>query len=299
MKKLALEDILKNTSDIIHRKVGYVSIIGRPNTWKSTFINILLWEKVAITSHIPQTTRNKILAIYNDDDSQIIFIDTPGIHESTKKINQEINNQALSSMKEACVILYFIDSTRGYGDEERYIENVLEYTHTPVVKVYTKIDISDAKAPKWKSNNIFYISSINWEGVTDLVSHVKTFLAEWPLLFPDDYYTKQDIRFRISEIVREKLFYELKEELPHSIFVSVEEIDEKTDIMRISAYIYTETDSQKYIVIGKWGSLLSKVWKLARVELEDIFDTKVFLALRVKVKKDWRKDEKFLKKMFQ
>ena len=299
MKKLSLDDILKNTSEIQLKKVGYVAIIGRPNTWKSTFINTLLWEKVAITSHIPQTTRNKILAIYNDDDSQIIFIDTPGIHESPKKINQEINNQALSSMKEASVILYFIDSTRRYGDEERYIEKVLEYTQTPIVKVYTKIDISSAKASERKSDSIFYISSITWYGITNLVSHIKTYLPEWPLLFPDDYYTKQDMRFRISEIVREKLFYELKEELPHSIFVSVEEIDEQSDIMRISAYIYTETDSQKYIVIGKWGSLLSKVWKLAREELESIFDTKVFLALRVKVKKDWRKDERFLKKMFQ
>ena len=299
MQKLLLEDILDNTTDLQSKKVWYVAIIWRPNTGKSTFINSLVWEKIAITSAIPQTTRNKILAIYNDLDSQIIFIDTPGIHESPKIINQEINNQALSSMKEASVILYFVDSTRGYGDEERYIEQILEYTHTPVVKVYTKIDISHAEPPEWKCNTIFYISSVSWEGISELVLHIKTFLTEWPLLFPDDYYTKQDMHFRISEIIREKLFYELKQELPHSIFVSIEEIEEKDEIMRISAYIYTETDSQKYIVIGKSGSLLSKVWKLARVELESIFDTKVFLALRVKVKKDWRKDEKFLKKMFQ
>ena len=299
MKELSLQEILNLTSDIQEKKVWYVSIIGRPNTWKSTFINALLWEKVAITSHIPQTTRNKILAIYNDSKSQIIFIDTPGIHESRKKINQEINNQALSSMKEASVILYFIDSTRMYGEEEKYIEQVLEYTHSPIIKVYTKIDISHKKIADSESANIFFISSVTWEWLKELVEHVKTFLPTGPILFPEEYYTKQDIRFRISEIVREKLFYELKEELPHSIFVSVEEIDEQQDIMRISSYIYTETDSQKYIVIGKWGSLLSKVWKLAREELEDIFERKIFLALRVKVKKDWRKDEKFLKKMFQ
>ena len=299
MKELSLQEILDNTSDIQEKKVGYVAIIGRPNTWKSTFINTLIWEKIAITSHIPQTTRNKILAIYNDSESQIIFIDTPGIHESRKKINQEINNQALSSMKEASVILYFIDSTRAYGEEEKYIEQVLEYTHTPVVKVYTKIDISRKKDSGSEGSDTLYISSVSWEWIKELITQVKTFLPLGPILFPEEFYTKQDMRFRISELVREKLFYELKEELPHSIFVSVEEIEQKEDIMRISAYIYTETDSQKYIVIGKWGSLLSKVWKLAREELEVIFDTKVFLALRVKVKKDWRKDEKFLKKMFQ
>ena len=298
MKELSLQDILSNTSEVQYKKVGYVSIIWRPNAWKSTFINTLIWEKIAITSTIPQTTRNKILAIYNDDDTQIIFIDTPGIHESTKKINQEINSQALSSIRESNVILYFIDSTRDYWKEEQYIEQILENVHIPIIKVYTKIDIARKKPLKYDTCNIFCISSFSGKGVTELLTYIQWLLPKWPLLFPEEYYTKQDMRFRISEIVREKLFYELKQELPHSIFVSVEEIEESTDMMRISAYIYTETDSQKYIVIGKWGSLLSKIWKQAREELASIFDTKVFLALRVKVKKDWRKDEKFLKKMF-
>ncbi|MCH8518580.1 GTPase Era [Candidatus Gracilibacteria bacterium] len=299
MKELKLEDILKNTSELKEKKVGYVAIIGRPNTGKSTFINALIGEKIAITSNVPQTTRNKILAIYNDDISQIVFVDTPGIHESTKSVNQEINNQAISSLRDADIILYFIDSTRKKGTEEEVIEKLLEYAQSPIAKVYTKNDLIPNPSLVFGDNS-FSISSVSGDGFGAVISYIQDNLPDGPLLFPEDYYTKQDIGFRISEIIREKLFYELKEELPHSIFVNVEEIDDSSQegLMRISAYIYTETESQKYIVIGKGGSLLSRVGKLAREELEGILDTKIFLALRVKVKKDWRKDEKFLKKMF-
>ena len=309
MQKLELEDILQKTQDLKEKKVWYVAIVGRPNTGKSTFVNTLIGEKISITTNVPQTTRNKILAIFNDSESQIIFFDTPGIHESAKDFNKEINGQAISSLRDAEVILYFIDSSRVRGSEEEYIEKILENTQNPVFKVYTKTDLHP-KITIPEGENIFAISSVEEQGFDSLMLAIKEKLPSWPTLFPEDYYTKQNIYFRISEIVREKLFFELKEELPHSVFVAVEEIEglsespsnspfakEGEQIVKISAYIYAETDSQKYIIIGKWGSLLTKIWKNARIELEQIFDQKVFLSLRVKVKKNWRKDEGFIKKM--
>lgn len=298
MQEIQLKDILARTQNLSEKKVWYVAIIWRPNAGKSTFINTLIGEKIAITSDIPQTTRNKILAIYNDDDSQILFFDTPWIHESQKDFNLQINNQALSSMSEAEVILYFIDSSRPYGTEEKYIEELLKSTQTPVFFVYTKQDLRrQVELREWE--NVFEISSIHKSGFEKLLEAIKTKLPLGPMLYDADFYTKQDLHFRVSEIVREKLFEELKEELPHSIFVAVEEIQDEWSLKKIAAYIFTETDSQKYIVIGKNGNLLSKVWKAARIELEDIFDQKVFLSLRVKVKKNWRKDGEFVKKMFQ
>ncbi len=298
MQELDLKDILTNTLDLQEKKVWYVAIIWRPNTGKSTFVNTLIGEKISITTNIPQTTRNKILAIFNDSESQIIFFDTPGIHESAKDFNKEINSQAISSLRDAEVVLYFIDSSRVAGSEEEYIEKILENTQNPVFKVYTKMDLdSKIQIPKWE--NIFAISSLREEWFDELMLAIKEKLPLGPTLFPEDYYTKQNLYFRISEIVREKLFEELKEELPHSVFVAVEEIEDTDKLKKISAYIYAETDSQKYIIIGKGGSLLTKIWKNARLELEEIFWQKVFLSLRVKVKKNWRKDEGFIKKMLK
>ena len=299
MQELNLQDILKNTNDLSEKQVWYVAIIWRPNAGKSTFVNTLIGEKIAITSNVPQTTRNKILAMYNDEESQIIFFDTPWIHESQKSFNSEINNQALSSLRDSELVLYFIDSSRDTGKEEEYIENILEKINTPVFKVYTKRDLrARIDIPVWES--IFEISSEDTSGFTELVTEIKAKLPLGPLLFPEDFYTKQDIHFRISEIIREKLFHELKEELPHSVFVAVEEIqDDEKWMKRIVSYVYTETDSQKYIVIGKWWSLITKVWKAARIELEEIFGQKVFLSLRAKVRKNWRKDEGFVKKMLK
>ena len=301
MKKLELNDILGNTSELKDKKVWYVSIIWRPNSWKSTFINALIWEKVVITSNIPQTTRNKILAIYNDEESQIVFLDTPWVHESSKSFNIEMNSQAISSIADADVILYFIDTSRIRWTEEVYIEWFLMKAQKPIITVYTKNDLKAKYSESIVGQESISISSITREWFPELLNSIKSKLSSGPILFPEEYYTKQDMRFRISEIIREKLYGELKEELPHSIFVSTEEIDETTQpwLLRISAYIYTETDSQKYIVIGKWWTLLSRVWKLAREELESILWTKIFLALRVKVRKWWRKDEKLLKKMFE
>lgn len=294
MKKLNLEDILKNTNDLKNqKKVWFISIIGRPNVWKSTFINALIWEKISITTKIPQTTRKKVLAIYNDIDSQIIFFDTPWIHNSIKNFNQKINNVATKTFKDSDLILYFIDSSREWWEEENYIKEILSNVNKPIIRVYTKNDLkSKIIIPEWE--NIVRISSISLDWFKELLDNIKTYLKKQVVLFPDDVYTKQDIYFRISEIIREKLFLNTKEELPHSSFTWVEEILKEENLLKIVAYIYVETDSQKYIVIWKSWSLISKIWMQARLELEKIFDKKIFLALRVKVKKNWRKDENII-----
>jgi len=162
MQELDLQDILKNTSDLKEKKVGYVAVIGRPNVGKSTFLNTLIGEKISITSKVPQTTRNKILAIHNTPESQIVFFDTPGIHESTKTFNAEINNQAISSLRESEVVLYFIDSSRPDGEEEKYIEQIMENVSVPVLRVYTKVDLQSKRDMSYDEKD-FYISSITKE----------------------------------------------------------------------------------------------------------------------------------------
>lgn len=297
MQKLNLEDILKNTSDLKkEKKVWYVSIIWRPNAWKSTFINSLLWEKISITSSIPQTTRRKVLAIYNDEDSQIIFLDTPWIHKSEKDFNKKINEVALNSIQDSDLIVYFIDSTREWWEEEKYIKEEIAKSNKPILKVYTKSDLkSKINISKWE--NTIKISSLNKNWFPELLEKIKSHLKIQTILFPEEYYTKQDIYFRISEIIREKVFLNTKEELPHSIYVWVEEIDDKEEILRIVAYIYTETESQKYIIVWKLWSLISKIWKESRLELEKVFEKKVFLALKAKSQKNWRKNEKLIKNL--
>ncbi len=294
MKKLNLQDILDNTSELKEKKIWYIAVIGRPNTGKSTFLNTLIGQKISITTNVPQTTRKKILAIYNDEESQIIFFDTPWIHKSEKSFNEEINAQAISSLKDSDKVIYFIDSSRKWWEEERYIESILENISTPIIKVYTKADL---KPEIVIPDNSHMISSNTKQWFSQLLTEIKKDLKEDITPFPEDHYTSQGMHFRIWEIVREKLFNHTKEELPHSTFIWVEEIEDKPNILKIVAYIYTETESQKYIVIWKWWSLVSLIWKEARIELEEIFDKKVFLALRVKSKKWWRKDEKLVKKI--
>lgn len=297
MKELNINDILENTSDLNKiKKVWYVAIIWRPNAWKSTFINSLLGEKVSITTNVPQTTRKRVLAIYNDDDSQIIFFDTPGIHKSDREFNKKINDVAINSFKDSEVILYFIDTAREWWEEEKYIRDIIDMVNKPVIKVYTKVDLKPKiEVPEGKNN--IKISSISKEWFSLLIEKTKSYLNEWPLYFPEEYYTKQDIYFRISEIIREKAFINTKEELPHSIYIAVEELEETDQLLKIVAYIYTDTESQKYIVIWKWWKVITDIWTQARIELEQIFEKKVFLALRAKTNKNWRKNDHLVKKI--
>lgn len=292
MLELDKNEILKKINTV--KKVGYVAIVWRPNVWKSTFINSLIWEKVSITSNIPQTTRKRVLAIYNDDNSQIIFFDTPWIHENEKEFNKEINKEALKSLREAEVVLYFIDSSRPYWNEEKEIEKILEFVQVPILKIYTKIDLKpQIDMASW--DNTFKISSIEKYWFEEVLKKLKSYLKDGPLFYPEDYYTDQDIYFRISEIIREKVFLHTKEEVPHSTYVEIWEIEDEENLLKIQAYIYTETDSQRYIIVWKNWNLVTKIWKESRIELEEIFWKKVFLSLRVKTLEKWRKNEKIIK----
>lgn len=293
MIELDVSQFLWEQKEKKDKKVWYVAIIWRPNVGKSTFINSLIGEKVSITSNIPQTTRKRVLAIYNDDESQIIFFDTPGIHKNEKTFNEKINKQALTSMREADGVLYFIDSSREYGDEEKYIEELLEFVHTPVIKVYTKLDL-ETKVKIPEDELYVKISSLTKVWFQELLNATKKLLPTGPMYYPEEYYTDQDIYFRISEIVREKVFLHTKEELPHAIYVEIEEIEETPELLKIQAYIYTETDSQRYIVIGKNGSLVTTIGTESRMDLEKIFEKKVFLSLRVKTMEKWRKNDKIV-----
>lgn len=298
MKELNLSDILANTKDLKEKKVWYVAIIGRPNVWKSTFINSLLWEKVSITSNIPQTTRKRVLAIYNDNESQIIFFDTPWIHKNEKEFNGKINQQAILSMREADLVLYFIDSSRPYWEEEKQIEEILEFINIPILKVFTKLDLP-SKITIPSSENTIKISSLTKSWFEDLTSKIKSYLKLGPPFYPEDYYTDQDIYFRISEIVREKVFMHTQEEIPHSTYVEIEEIQEEENLLKIQAYIYTETDSQRYIIVWKNWSLITTIWTESRLELEKIFWKKVFISLRVKTMEKWRKNDKIIKNILK
>ena len=293
MQKLELDDILKNTSANLIKKVWYVAIVWRPNVGKSTFINSLIWEKVSITSNVPQTTRKRVLAIYNDIDSQIIFFDTPWIHKNTQLFNQKINNQAVTSMREAQVVLYFIDSSRPYWEEEKQIEELLEFVRAPIIYVYTKVDL-ESKIQIPERENVLKISSVEKTWFEKLLEKVKNHLEMWPMYYPDNYYTDQDVFFRISEIVREKVFLHTKEEIPHSIYIEVVEAEDTPELLKIQAYVYTETDSQRYIVVGKAWSLITKIGTEARIDLERVFEKKVFLSLRVKTLEKWRKNDRLI-----
>lgn len=288
MKELSPEQFL-DTPLLSEKKVWYVTIIGRPNSGKSTFINTLIGEKVSIVSPIPQTTRKKIFWIYNDNEHQIIFVDTPWIHFSEKSFNQSINSVAKSSLENAQAILYFIDVTRKSGEEETQIENILKEVKTPIILVYSKIDGGwlIAKPENWE---YVCISSFKKEGFSELIQKVGQYLPVWPMLYPEEYYTSQDIYFRISEIIREHVFLSTSEEIPHSVYITVEEVHDEWKLYKIIAYIICETDSQKYILVGKSWSLIQKIATDSRIALESILWKKIFLALRVKVQKNWRKD---------
>jgi GTP-binding protein Era len=276
------------------KKVGYVALIGRPNSWKSTFINVLIDEKVSIVSPRPQTTQKCIRWIFNDEDSQIIFFDTPWVNEWKEEFFQHLKWNVIDSVKNADLILRFVDSSRQSWWEEDLISSILQNVTKKIITVYTKSDIRATVVPK----NELTISSLDKQWFRELLSEVKKHLPTWPLYYDEDYYTDQDTETRIAEIIREKIFLNFKEEIPHSVFVEIGEIEDKPDILRIQAYIYTESDSQKIIIIGKGGQALTIIGTDARHDLEEIFGKKIFLALRVKALPKWKKNKKLLTKLY-
>lgn len=312
-------------------KVWYVAIVGRPNAWKSTLINALIGERVSAISNRPQTTQRTIPGIFTDESKelQIIFLDTPGIHhdaseqfgsQKSHEIHTLINAQAFAGLRDADVILRLVDPTRPQGAEDERIDEALSFSQKPILRIETKQDLEKGYLGK----NIDYkIDSTNKIGFDELLSAIADKLPEGPYLYDEDQYTDQTMDLRISEVIREQLFAALGEEIPYACYVEIGSIENGADeiiipamsdltpenfapknkkgklpMLSVQAYINTETDSQKTIIIGKQGKKIQDIGTASRLILEEIFGKKVFLALRVKVDKNWRKNQKTLERLF-
>ncbi|HEY6010898.1 MAG TPA: GTPase Era [Nitrospirota bacterium] len=282
---------------------GFISIIGRPNTGKSTLLNALLGEKIAIISDKPQTTRNRILGIVNLPNAQLVFMDTPGIHKPMHKMNEFMVKTALSTYNEVDVILMLVEATAPAGLGDKFIIETLAKVKTPVFLLINKVDLIEKEKllPLMQEYSSLYpfaeiipVSALK-NDLGDLVNVVLKRLPVGPKYFPDDQLTDQPERFVVSEIIREKIFELTKEEIPYSTAVVIEDMKEEPDITRIHAAILVERDSQKGIVIGKGGGMLKQIGTLARQDAEKLLGTKIFLKLQVKVRKGWREDERMLK----
>lgn len=287
---------------------GFVSIIGRPNVGKSTLLNRILGEKIVITSDKPQTTRNRIQGIHNLPGAQIVFIDTPGIHNAKSRLNRYMVEVALSSIKEVDLILLLVEAHRQPGEQEREIIDVLAGATAPVFLVLNKTDLADQGAvlaliatyrDLYPFREILPVSAEAGLGVEGLVEQVKSYLPEGPVYFPDDILTDLPERFIVAEIVREKVFRLTRDEIPYATAVEVDSFKEREDggLVSIAATITVERDSQKGIVIGKKGAMLRRIGTEARIEIERLLATKVFLELFVRVRKDWSENPKILKEL--
>jgi len=287
---------------------GYVAIIGRPNVGKSTLINRVLGQKLCITSRRPQTTRHRILGIKTDDDSQLIYVDTPGLHIDDKKaMNRYMNRAAASSIDDVDVILFVVDGMNWTDEDEKVLERLKVSAKAPVILVINKMDkLADKEvmlphiknlSAQFEYANVFPISARKGINLDELEKHIIKLVPEGELIFPEDQITDRSSRFLAAELVREQLFRHLGQELPYSITVEIEQFDDEKDLYRIGAVIYVERDGQKAIVIGKKGDLLKSVGKDARIEMQSLFGHKVFLRLWVKVREGWGDNERMLKNL--
>ena len=284
-------------------KSGFIGIIGRPNVGKSTLLNAVLGEKIAITSSKPQTTLNRITGIYTDLDYdngeglQMIFLDTPGIHKPHNKLGTAINETAVNTFRGVDVIVLMIDGTREFGTGDRKLLDMLKEVDTPKLLAINKMDLMGPEEYLSLYNeyeamgmfdDIYGVSALNGENVDMLIERLAGYMQDGPMYYPEDMATDHPERFIVSEIIREKLLNYLNDEVPHGIAVEIESFEEHENITDISAVIYCERKSHKSIIIGKGGAKLKGVGKAARIEIEDLLGTKVYLSLWVKVKENWR-----------
>lgn len=289
-------------------KSGYIAIIGRPNVGKSTLINRVLGQKLCITSRRPQTTRHRILGIKTSANSQLIYVDTPGLHINDKRaMNRYMNRAAASSIDDVDVILFVVDGMSWTEEDERILERLQQHAKAPVILVINKMDKLEDKdvmlphiellAGKFDFANVLPISARQGMNIEQLETEVTQLMTEGELIFPANQFTDRSSRFLAAELVREQLFRHLGEELPYSITVETEQFDDEKKLYRIAAVIYVERDGQKSIVIGKKGELLKSVGKNARLEMQSLFGRKVFLSLWVKVREGWGDNERMLKNL--
>ena len=285
---------------------GFVSLIGRPNVGKSTLLNTLINQKIAITSNKPQTTRNIIQGIYNEEGYQIVFVDTPGIHKPLNKLGKVLNKEAQSLTKDVDVVLFVVDAKDGIGAGDKKIIESLKGTDSPVILVLNKIDkmnepelikaINDYK-DLYDFAEIVPISALQNNNVYVLLNVIKKYLTDNMRYFDDDMITSSSLNFMVSEFVREKIFRMTEEEIPHSITCITSKYEEKKDIVNITVDIIVDRDSIKKIVIGKQGSLLKAVGTEARKDIQELIGKKVYLELYVKTIKNWRDKERYLNEL--
>ncbi|MDQ0174176.1 GTPase Era [Bacillus chungangensis] len=286
-------------------KSGFIAIIGRPNVGKSTFLNHVIGQKIAIMSDKPQTTRNKIQGVLTTDDAQIVFIDTPGIHKPKHKLGDFMVKLATNTLREVDVILLMVDAAEGLGRGDQFIIEKLKEVNTPVFLVVNKIDQvhPDELLPFITSyqqlhefTEIIPISALKGNNIERLLEQCKLYLEEGPQYYPADQVTDHPERFIIAEFIREKVLHLTREEIPHSIAVLIDKVEKKKDrnLVHVMATIIVERPSQKGMIIGKQGWLLKEVGKQARADIEHLLGSKVFLEIWVKVQKDWRNKSFYL-----
>lgn len=283
---------------------GFVSLLGRPNAGKSTLLNALLGEKLAIVANKPQTTRTTIQGVLNVPDAQVVFIDTPGIHRSDNLFNKRMMDTIRMAVEDRDLLLYLVDATREPGEEERNAMDILKRTETPAFLVLNKIDRVDDKRlllrriEQYGALHEFAeylpVSALKGDGVENLKKAIVARLPEGEPMFPPDYITDQPERFMVAELIREKILRETKEEVPHAVAVLIDKWEDTPKITRVHATIYVERDGQKGIIIGARGAMLKKIGTDARIEAEELLERKVYLELFVKVRSNWREDPVFL-----
>ncbi len=287
-------------------KSGFIGIIGRPNVGKSTLFNAVIGEKISITAGKPQTTRNKITGIKNLPDAQLIFLDTPGIHNAKTPLNRAMVQTAREALNDADLLLMMVEANAEVHSQDIFLIESLSEIKTPVFLVINKIDLIEKKLllpliDKFRTlynyQEIFLVSAVKGDGLDDLLQTIKEKLPEGPQYFPTDTLTDATERFIAAEFIREKIMLLTKQEVPYVSAVEIENFqeDEEKNLVRISATINVEKESQKAIMIGKKGSMLKNIGTQARVAMENLFGSKVFLELFVRVKKDWTSNDKLLK----
>ncbi|MCM8782942.1 MAG: GTPase Era [Candidatus Omnitrophica bacterium] len=295
------------------KKCGIVTIVGRPNTGKSTLLNTILKEKIAIVSDVPQTTRNRLRGIFTDARGQIVFVDTPGMHITKYLLGKLILKEIQRSLEGVDLVIHLVDTTRPVGKEERMLVDKLKDLTVPIILGLNKIDLKplffDDYIKLWEETKqkkvqdlcdeliLLPLSALRGTNIDKLIDTIFNLLPSGEFLYPEDIISDFPQKLSIADIIREKLFLLMKEEVPHSIAVYVEDLQERKDIFFIRAVILVESDSQKAMVIGKAGSVLKEVGQRARKELEGVLEKKVYLETHVKVRPGWREDPLILKEL--
>jgi len=284
-------------------KSGFVSLVGRPNVGKSTLLNSIIGKKVAITSNKPQTTRNIIQGIYNEEDTQIVFVDTPGVHKPNHKLGNYLNKQAYYSTNDVDVILFLLDINEQFGRGDTFVLEKIKEAKKPVILVLNKIDkVSNEeilnKINEYKDiypfDEIVPVSAMKKNNVKELIKTIKKYLPDEIKYYDDNFITNKPITFMISEIVREKIFELTSEEVPHSLTCIVENMEKDKNSYHINVAVIVDRDALKRIIIGKQGKMIKEIGIRARIELQELLGKKVYLETYVKTIKNWRDKEKYL-----